>query len=334
MGKCVLAEINALDDGNGCYARNEWLADFFDSSEKSISNMISNLRAKGYFDSWTFDGRDRVLKVRSSLELNEEVETCDPDDEPKPVFTGVWVPVDVWMSEKLSWEDKCILAEIHSLDDGNGCHASNAYLGGKFGMSESSMANRISKLRKNDFIIDVGFDGRKRRINLWEYSDGHCRQDAANCPAKVRSSRVKCADYFRTTAFVRGAMCAANREILSATKNTDSSAAKSRSRRSPNRRRSGKRKTNMSEGNESAILAKIADLPREWQMLILSLEKIHSKVAMTSEVNGRHLRRQVPVPGSLSTRRDQGLRRDDDSRSMADPRRAPVLQPALRAVTF
>jgi len=46
--KVLLVEIDSLDGENGCFASNEYLADFFKLSKDRISKMISSLRDKGY----------------------------------------------------------------------------------------------------------------------------------------------------------------------------------------------------------------------------------------------------------------------------------------------
>ena len=64
--KVILAEIDSLDiDDKGCYASNEYLADFCQCSERKVTEAISKLTNKGYVYTADFDGRHRVL--RSSL---------------------------------------------------------------------------------------------------------------------------------------------------------------------------------------------------------------------------------------------------------------------------
>lgn len=65
MEKCVLAEIDNLfdEDEGGCWASNEYIASNMDSSQKSISNMISRLKERGYVKQVNFNGRFRILKV-------------------------------------------------------------------------------------------------------------------------------------------------------------------------------------------------------------------------------------------------------------------------------
>ena len=46
--KCLLAEIDSLSDIDGCFASNQYFADFFGLSKDRISKLISGLRKKGY----------------------------------------------------------------------------------------------------------------------------------------------------------------------------------------------------------------------------------------------------------------------------------------------
>jgi hypothetical protein len=76
---------------------------------------------------------------------------------PLRAFKGIWIPKRLWITEELSWMQKCLLAEIHSLDDedsGEGCYASNEYLARLFQSTPESIRVMISKLRKAGWIGD------------------------------------------------------------------------------------------------------------------------------------------------------------------------------------
>ena len=81
------------------------------------------------------------------------------------VFRGVWVPVEIWESQSLSWMEKCLWAEISSLGtEDKPCFASNGYLAKMFHSTESSISNMISKLRSLKMIKQISYDGRNRKI--------------------------------------------------------------------------------------------------------------------------------------------------------------------------
>lgn len=63
LDKIILAEINSLDGEEGCYASNQYLAEFCQCSEAKITKSISLLVKLGYIKVISFDGRKRFLKT-------------------------------------------------------------------------------------------------------------------------------------------------------------------------------------------------------------------------------------------------------------------------------
>ena len=64
LDKFILTEIDSLDVGKeGCYASNEYLAEFCQCTSTKISTAISKLIELGYIEVIKFDGRKRHLKV-------------------------------------------------------------------------------------------------------------------------------------------------------------------------------------------------------------------------------------------------------------------------------
>jgi len=84
--------------------------------------------------------------------------------EPKREFKGVWIPASLWKRKDLSWLQKCILAEIDSLD--KGCFASNGYLAKHMGIAERTLTNNLVELRKKGLLLDWGFNGRTRQMSV------------------------------------------------------------------------------------------------------------------------------------------------------------------------
>lgn len=77
-------------------------------------------------------------------------------------FKGVWIPKAIWLNEKLTMLEKIVLIEIDSLDNENGCCASNEYLAKFCQCSERKITDAISKLEKLGLIKKLSFDGRTR----------------------------------------------------------------------------------------------------------------------------------------------------------------------------
>src|SRR5258708_856270 len=65
--KALIAEIDSLDDGSGCYASNEYLARMFNTSEAGMANLISKLRKLGFIENVSFNGRERRIRVNPTV---------------------------------------------------------------------------------------------------------------------------------------------------------------------------------------------------------------------------------------------------------------------------
>ena len=61
LDKFIYAEIDVLDNEDGCTAGNEYFANFCQCSETKVSKSISKLESLGYVRRESFDGRMRVL---------------------------------------------------------------------------------------------------------------------------------------------------------------------------------------------------------------------------------------------------------------------------------
>ena len=67
-------------------------------------------------------------------------------------FKGVWIPKEIWLSEDLTLQEKVFLVEIDSLDNEEGCFASNGYFADFFQLSKSRVSQIISSLEKKELI--------------------------------------------------------------------------------------------------------------------------------------------------------------------------------------
>ena len=77
-------------------------------------------------------------------------------------FLGLWFPIEIYLNEELNWVEKILLIEIQSLDNENGCFASNAYFAAFLKRSEWTISQAISTLKKLGYIQAVSFNGRQR----------------------------------------------------------------------------------------------------------------------------------------------------------------------------
>lgn len=81
-------------------------------------------------------------------------------------FKGIWISKDIWLNEDLTALDKVIYAEIDSLDNEDGCWASNLYLATFCGCSESKVSKTVAKLKELGLITVENFDGRHRVMRV------------------------------------------------------------------------------------------------------------------------------------------------------------------------
>lgn len=77
-------------------------------------------------------------------------------------FKGVWIPREIYLHDQLSWTEKILLIEIQSLQNEEGCWASNQYLAEFLGLSEKTIKNLLTGLRHKDFIETKQINGERR----------------------------------------------------------------------------------------------------------------------------------------------------------------------------
>ena len=85
-------------------------------------------------------------------------------------FKGVWIPKDIWLNTELNALDKIIYTEIDSLDNEDGCWASNLDLAEFCGCSESKISKTIAKLKNLGLITVENFDGRHRIMRVVNFT--------------------------------------------------------------------------------------------------------------------------------------------------------------------
>ena len=79
----------------------------------------------------------------------------------KPTFTGVWIPAEVLQLNTLSITDKVVYGIINSLDNEDGCYASNGYLATTLDLSERQIKNIIKTLCDYNLVVRVEVAGRR-----------------------------------------------------------------------------------------------------------------------------------------------------------------------------
>lgn len=78
-----------------------------------------------------------------------------------PEYTGTWIPAFVMLDKDLSPTARQVYAEIASFVNFFG---SNQWLAERTGVSEATIKRCIKQLKDKGFVVELGFDGRRRKL--------------------------------------------------------------------------------------------------------------------------------------------------------------------------
>ena len=67
-------------------------------------------------------------------------------------FKGVWIPKEIWLNNDLTIMEKVFLVEIDSLDNEDGCYASNKHFSEFFQLSKGRCSQIINSLKEKGYI--------------------------------------------------------------------------------------------------------------------------------------------------------------------------------------
>lgn len=81
-------------------------------------------------------------------------------------FKGVWIPKEIWLDESLGWSEKLLLVEISSLDNEEGCWATNEYFAEFFNLSKDRISKLISSLKNKGYLtVELVYKKGTRKID-------------------------------------------------------------------------------------------------------------------------------------------------------------------------
>ncbi len=81
-------------------------------------------------------------------------------------FKGIWIPKEIWLNGNLSIMEKMFLVEIDSLDNEQGCYASNEHFSKFFGLSKNRCTEIIKSLESKGLIsIELIRENGKKNIS-------------------------------------------------------------------------------------------------------------------------------------------------------------------------
>lgn len=78
---------------------------------------------------------------------------------------GIWIPIEIWEAEDLSWNEKILLMEIDSFtSQGKDCFISDERVAEILGVGIRSASTMVANLINKGYIKKTRFDGRKRYL--------------------------------------------------------------------------------------------------------------------------------------------------------------------------
>lgn len=101
------------------------------------------------------------------------------------IVKGIWIPIEIWEAQDLSWNEKILLMEIDSFtSQGKDCYISDERIADILKVSERSARSMVANLIKLGYIERTRFDGRKRYLqSTIAYQSGKiCRPELQNLP--------------------------------------------------------------------------------------------------------------------------------------------------------
>ena len=105
------------------------------------------------------------------------------------IVKGIWIPIEIWEAQDLSWNEKILLMEIDSFTaQGKDCYISDEYVADLIGVSERTARTMLSNLITKGYIRKTRFDGRRRFLEsnmgfaLAGQSGKICQAELQNLP--------------------------------------------------------------------------------------------------------------------------------------------------------
>lgn len=99
------------------------------------------------------------------------------------IVKGIWIPIEIWEADDLTWNEKILLMEIDSFTSkGKDCFISDEYIAEMLKIGIRSASTMVSNLIRLGYIRKTKFDGRKRYLEstLAEQLCKNCRADLQN----------------------------------------------------------------------------------------------------------------------------------------------------------
>lgn len=81
------------------------------------------------------------------------------------IVKGIWIPIEIWEAQDLSWNEKILLMEIDSFTaQGKDCFISDEYIAELLKINLVNANRNVSSLVRKGYIKKTRFDGRRRYL--------------------------------------------------------------------------------------------------------------------------------------------------------------------------
>ena len=81
------------------------------------------------------------------------------------IVKGIWIPIEIWEADDLSWNEKILLMEIDSFTTkGKDCFISDEYISELLKINLVNANRNVNSLIKKGYIKKTRFDGRRRYL--------------------------------------------------------------------------------------------------------------------------------------------------------------------------
>jgi Fic family protein len=110
------------------------------------------------------------------------------------IVKGIWIPIEIWEAQDLSWNEKILLMEIDSFTTkGKDCFISDEYVADLLRVSERTARTMISDLIKKGYVRKTKFDGRRRFLeSTLSYQIGKiCRAEMQDLPTTYNNIPIE-----------------------------------------------------------------------------------------------------------------------------------------------
>lgn len=111
------------------------------------------------------------------------------EEQQERIVKGIWIPIEVWKDQNLTWNEKILLLEIDSYSSQDkDCFISNKHISELLDINETNASKTLSSLVEKGYVIRTRFDGKHRFVKsaLSQTTTLPCHERQ---PSHVRTSK-------------------------------------------------------------------------------------------------------------------------------------------------